>query len=125
VPPALQLPDADASGDGTSNRFKYALGLDPLSGAGTGRPKIELITSGGFTFPGFKHQRRRNATDLIYSILSSDDLVHWGPGGTQVVPFGLPEPAPDGDSEIVTYRLSPYLPSALKKFFSVQILQGP
>ena len=125
VAPAQQLPDADAAGDGISNRLKYALGLNPLSGTGEGRPKIELISSGGFSFPGFKYQRRKNATDLIYKVSTSDDLVIWDSTGIPVVQFGLPEACPDGDCELVTFRLSPYLPTALKKFFSVQIFQGP
>jgi uncharacterized delta-60 repeat protein len=125
VPPASQAPTADADGDGIRNQDEYGLGLDPLSGANAGQPKVELIQSGGFTFPGFKHLRRRNATDLLYSVLASDDLVTWEPGGTLVVQFGLPEPAPDGDSEIVTFRLSPYGPAAQKKFFSVSVSPAP
>ena len=81
VDPAQQTPEADADGDGIINRKEYALSLNPLSGAGEGRPKIEHITSGGFSFPGFKHQRRRNATDLIYTVLASDDLVNWDSTG--------------------------------------------
>lgn len=86
---------------------------------------IELIQSGGFTFPGFRHQRRRNAIDLTYTVAVSNDLVNWDTTGTQVVQFGWPEPTPDGDSEIVTFRLSPYAPGALKKFFNVFVTPVP
>jgi uncharacterized delta-60 repeat protein len=125
VPTAAQAPTADADGDGVPNREEYALGLDPLSGNQASAPKVELIQSGGFTFPGFKHLRRRNATDLLYTIQTSDDMVNWNAAGAAVVPWGLPEPAPDGDSELVTFRLSPYGPAALKKFFNVLVSPAP
>ena len=125
VAPSLQAPDADADGDGIPNRQEYALCLNPLSSANEGRPKVGIITAEGQTFPGFIHQRRRNAIDLLYAVGMSDDLVAWDFGGTSLLQVGIPVIAPDGDSETVTFRLLPSGLSILKKFFSISITSPP
>ena len=81
--PADKLPTADPDGDGMTNQQEYAFGLNPTSPA-SANPIAALLdqTTGKFSYT---RRATPTTTGLIYTILTSPDLVAWTPdtGATQ------------------------------------------
>jgi hypothetical protein len=76
VTPGYALPLSDPNNDGVNNLLSYALGLDPLGAYNpTNLPfpgmSLDHLT---LTFP-----RLRDASDITYRVLATDDLVNWTP----------------------------------------------
>ena len=70
-PATADLTDAD--GDGVRSITEYALNLEPLSPDGAGLPPVS-ITDGFLTL---SYVPKSWATDLVYLVEASTDLVHW------------------------------------------------
>ncbi len=85
--PATSLPAADPDADGVPNILEYALGGDPLSASSAPQPLVG--TAAGSSAPTFTFARQGLASDLIYRVQVSTDLVVWTDGST----YG-----PSGDS---------------------------
>lgn len=81
--PAVSGDLADPSGDGIPNILKYAFNLNPRISSRSGLPE-ELIVDGKLTL---KFNIAKAATDIVYQVEVSDDLVTWksGDGETQTV----------------------------------------
>jgi len=71
--PLIAGPDANPSGDGTSNLLKYALGLDPNINSVAGLPESSLVGR----FLTLTYTRVLAATDLVYTVEWSSDLNLW------------------------------------------------
>lgn len=76
---SISAPGADASGDGTPNLIKYALGLDPTVRTTAGLPVIS--SKGGFLDMSFR--RLAKTADLILEAEISTDLNTWSVLTTQ------------------------------------------
>ena len=103
--PADKLPTADPDGDGLKNQQEYAFGLNPASGSSVNPIASPLDKTTGV----FSYTRRATPaiTGLIYTVLTSTDLVTWTPdtgsaqsivtaGDVQTVTFTVSNPAVDG-----------------------------
>lgn len=84
---ALSGPLADFDGDGIINLFEYAFGLDPRVAATTGMPIILTVEDSGQTYLAIQFQRPVSATDLIYDVEISVNLVDWNSGAGHTVLF--------------------------------------
>lgn len=73
-------PSGDADGDGVTNFQEYAFGLDPSLSASLSPITQQLNRVTG----NFQYIRRATpaTTGLIYTVLTSTDLVTWTPGST-------------------------------------------
>ena len=82
--PADKLPTADPDGDGMTNQQEYAFGLNPAS-ASSANPIAALLDQ---TTGKFSYTRRATpaTTGLIYTVLTSPDLVTWTTDAGAVAP---------------------------------------
>ena len=80
--PAIAGDHATPAGDDIANLLKYALGMNPNHSSPLGLPVQG--TSGGFTTLGCLHA----ASEVLYQVESSDDLISWTPATTDVTPAG-------------------------------------
>jgi autotransporter-associated beta strand protein len=71
--PLIAGPDADPSGDGVSNRLKYAFGLDPNLNSRAGLPFVGQ-SPGQLTLT---YNEVLEATDLTYTVQWSTNLIDW------------------------------------------------
>lgn len=72
---AVSGPSATPAGDGVSNLLKYAYGLEAKIPASSGYlPWISAVAGGT---PVFIHEERAGASDILYQVESSTDLVTW------------------------------------------------
>ena len=80
--PAIAGDHATPAGDDIANLLKYALGMNPNHSSPLGLPVQG--TSGGFMTLGCLHA----ASEVLYQVESSDDLISWTPATTDVTPAG-------------------------------------
>ncbi|MCW1912199.1 hypothetical protein OJ996_01355 [Luteolibacter sp. GHJ8] len=103
----------DVDGDGVTNEFEYAFGLNPQSGASSNAFLAQVNKATG----KFSYTRRAvSLTGLEYNILTSSTLAGWteDAGATQVVTGTV------GDIETVEVTLSPALLAEGKLFIRVE-----
>jgi len=75
----------DPDADGVVNLLEYAFGLDPLTGPGVSPVNLVLIGGEeGNTHLGLSFSRAVTASDLVYIVEVSIDLVNWSSGGELV-----------------------------------------
>jgi hypothetical protein len=104
--------NGDDDGDGVTNEFEYAFGLNPQSGASANALTTPLDKATG----KFSYTRRTaSLTSLDYSILTSTTLAGWTEdlGATQVVTGTV------GEVETVEVTLSPALLTEGKLFIQI------
>jgi autotransporter-associated beta strand protein len=78
VPSADPSPAADPDQDGISNLLEYAYGLDPL--AANEKPVTSTMVSDGMqTRLQIRFQRSAAASDLVFRVEGSANLVDWSP----------------------------------------------
>ena len=78
VPSADPSPGADPDQDGISNLLEYACGLDPL--AANDKPVTSTMVSDGMqTRLQIRFQRSAAASDLVFRVEGSANLVDWSP----------------------------------------------
>ncbi len=84
----MALAGADPDGDGASNLLEYATGSEPANSASLFAPQI---IPGGFLTLSFR--RVPADTDLVYTVQTSQDLIHWTDGSTYSASSSLPATA--------------------------------
>ena len=116
--PADKLPTADPDGDGMTNQQEYAFGLNPTSAA-SANPVAALLdkTTGKFSYT---RRATPTTTGLIYTVLTSPDLVTW----TADAGAGIPAVVTDSGVETVTFTLSNSAPAG-KMFVKVKAASAP
>jgi hypothetical protein len=71
-------PAADPGGFGISNLMRYALDLDPRTPSAAGLPTVGLgPDSGEGSRLRMTFLRRKDAADLVYRALASDNMIDW------------------------------------------------
>ena len=76
--PQLVNRAADPDGDGRTNQDEYAFNSDPRSAQGNLLPmEIVTISEDGQLHPALRLARQALASDLVYLLESSTDLIHW------------------------------------------------
>lgn len=120
TPPEDRLPDADPNNDGVVNWIAYALRLDPLETPSDQLPKAEVVQTGEEKQLLFQFRRNRVASDVIYRVEVSDDLVEWFEftGPVEVL---QPDPDGDGGAEVVAVAV-PIDSVDAKKFVRLRAL---
>jgi hypothetical protein len=68
-------PDGDGDGDSIGNLIEYAYGFDPTTRNSTNG--LAFAATGGGTGATATFRRDPRATDLIYELQASDDLITW------------------------------------------------
>ncbi len=128
-PPASQRDDIDANPDGDAfdNFMEYALGgLPEFPDAEEIRPRVEIAGNGQVHFV---YRRQMEATDLIYRVEVSTDLITWNhndDGTGQTYTEELPNPAFNGDgTETVKVRPLPQPSSGQPLFLRLEVVHQP
>jgi hypothetical protein len=96
APPAVFADTATPANDGMPNLLKYALGLNPLSFTSATPVSFGMNASNA----EFSFTRRRDATDIIYRVERSTDLVNWAEVWTS-----QGDPYPDANVPQITEML--------------------
>ncbi len=73
---------ADADNDGVANILEYAVGQNPRLSDRFGLPTVAAIDVNGLNYLTLTYQRNKLATDIIYSIEVSSDLIEWDSSST-------------------------------------------
>lgn len=114
---ADSAPTADPNGDGVSNLLAYALNLPPLGprASAAALPALTLKTTNpSGAWLDFTYRRNLAATDVVYTVLTSTDLVAWSP--VVAVPETV-DPDADGDGRTVVERVRIQLSSGTPRRF--------
>ncbi len=107
---------ADWEGDGVRNLMEYALNLDPLSPDGSAQP-ASAINGGYLTL---SYVPKSWATDLVYVVEASTDLVNWSPADVESVQVEDREPA-----DRVTFRHKNPVSLNGRAWLRLSITRGP
>ncbi|MET0263787.1 MAG: hypothetical protein ABW223_12865, partial [Rariglobus sp.] len=106
-------PGADPDGDGLSNLFEYAFGVNPrvADAAGVG----PAITVNGANHLVIVFRRVVSATDLVYTVESSTNLTTWTPiarsaGGAAVMNLGGAQSVVEAGAGLRTVTVTDALP---------------
>lgn len=75
--PAISGFNSDPDGDGITNFFELAFGLQPLLADLTGLPTLQIVEENGMRHLAIRYQRPEGMTDLIYTVEISGDLSSW------------------------------------------------
>lgn len=110
---AVSGPAADPAGDGVSNVFKYAFGLDPKNAARHNLPAATRV-NGDFKFT---YRRARDLTDVELAVEVSPDLTAWHSGETFTEVSAIDD---SGEVDLVTVRVLPPLSEAPRVFVRLQ-----
>ena len=93
----------DCNNNGEYDFLDYAFGNNPSSSARPYGFRISVSAAGGSGFMYLTYQRNKNATQLKFTVLISDDLISWLPGDGYFEQTGAPVDNLDG-TETVTLR---------------------
>ncbi len=117
--PAACGPLDNPAKDGVVNLLKYGLSLDPNAAAGQGLPVASL--QNGFLTLTFR--RNKAASDLLYTVQVSSDLVNWRSGaGVTSAPAALSD---DGATQVVRVQDLTPAGSAGRRYIRLAITQLP
>ncbi|MFN0127442.1 MAG: hypothetical protein ACKV19_12230, partial [Verrucomicrobiales bacterium] len=113
-------PHDDADADGASNFVEYAFGTSPFDPLSHLQPVPGIIADREYSWATFEFRRRRNATNLVYEVLESKDMIHWSPAFDTMI-LSL-EPVPDRpDLESVRLVVWPALVRHQPCFLSLRV----
>lgn len=119
--PAISGPDADPDGDGLSNLYEYAFGMEPRNPGAAGLPVVS--ESNGYLSITFF--RRVNAPDVLYLPQSSGDLSEAEGGFTSNVTEVFAS-SPDSEGlQTVTVEDNIPMDEALARFMRLRVLSIP
>jgi regulation of enolase protein 1 (concanavalin A-like superfamily) len=76
---------ADPDNDSIPNLLEYAFGTDPTIANVNGGPTTETIELNGEKYLQLNITKNPNATDLIYQVEFSTDMVHWSSEGNVII----------------------------------------
>ncbi len=123
--PAVSGDDVDPDGDGISNLFEYAYGLNPKEKSRLGLPSGQVASGGpdGKDYFVLLLHRRVGASGLQYAIEVSDDLWTWQPAGARVEVI---ESIPDigNSTETVRVRLTPAIQDLHRSYVRVVVTKS-
>jgi dienelactone hydrolase len=88
--PELAGDSADPDGDDRMNLLEYAFNTDPLRPDGAGVPGGGLLTLESGTYQTLSFPRVTTASEIIYQVESSADLVAWSAGSSYSGTGGTP-----------------------------------
>lgn len=102
---------ADADGDGLPYLLERSIGSDPAVAGRDGLPKATLFLDpkDGKRYLTFTYRRALAATDVVFQVETSPDLLAWQPAGAEAERLGTPVLSPDGQTLETTLRLRPAL----------------
>ena len=80
--PSIAANDADPDADGAVNLLEYAFNLDPLIPSRLGLPQTAFVTVAQQRYQSIAFSRVVTATDLLYQVEVSGDLINWLPGSS-------------------------------------------
>lgn len=80
--PAIIGDDADPDGDGITNLFEYALGLDPTSSVELRQPRLHVVWHNNERYLGMTYYRNMDDPDLQFEVVADGDInirrQNWG-----------------------------------------------
>ena len=130
-------PEGDPDSDGIANQIEYASGLSPLATDPPGANQLTIATTagtGGARLHTLTFRRDTTATDLTYTLETSQDLASWTPvassaagaattgqNGAQV----LSEAVVSGSIRLVTVRQSQPAPATGPFFVRLRVDRAP
>jgi hypothetical protein len=119
---ALQSPSADPANDGIPNLLKYAFNLNPTESEVQGLPVASMMAPGdGKSYLTISYTQLQSATDILYTVQVSSDLVNWISGSSATKQVSSVSNN-DGTSTVVVRDLTP-VSSGGARFIRVQISQ--
>jgi pectate lyase len=104
-------PDASPAGDGVSNLVKYALGLAPFAPAAGLLTPLRIENGNAI----LSYRRPATATDVIYRVEVSSDLINWS--GASV----LQQYVGTGDGALESWEARSSDATASKRFFRLTV----
>ncbi len=120
-----QLADTSISGvmavptnDGIPNLIKYALNLNPMTPGTAGLPTTGTAVIGGTNFLTLSYAQVKAATDIIYAVEVSGDMLTWNSGAGYTAPVGTTD---KGTTQTVVVRDLVPLSSATKRFIRLRV----
>ncbi len=116
--PVISGPYADPDSDGRVNWVEYALGSDPKRKS-SGRPLFfEWLVFGAARYVGLSYIRARNAVDLTFRLVCSDDLAEgvWSPASLHLYYSSNVS----GERESLNYRDNTWT-AVPRRFYTLQL----
>ena len=121
--PKIIGPNADPDGDGLSNLLEYALGGDPTKPDDSVLPVVGMDAVNGQHFLTLTYRQRPDDPNLLYEVVSSDDLsvplANWTVQ-TQVVSTS---PSPDGLNLVKVRDSTPVETGPVRHFLKLRVTQ--
>lgn len=122
---AVTDPLANPDGDSDVNLLEYGAGNPPLNSQGVPFATSLPVTDGPNQYGGIRYRRRATASDLVYRVEVSDDLVTWHdnsmPGGPYTVEV-YTEAAEDGMQWVVARSVTPISAGSPPEFMRVKVV---
>ena len=119
---AISGPGATPAGDGISNLLKYALGLAPKLNGVAGLPRAGTVGVGTQSYLCLSYTRALAASELVYSVEASADLLTWS-AGSDVTATVSTTPSADGTTQSVTVRDLTAQSTSTRRFLRLKVSQ--
>ncbi len=106
-----------------SNLLAYALGADLVTEGSNFLPSLSIVEEGGLSYAALSYRVRRGASEIGYTVETSEDLVSWETGGGFTGQIGVPVDNGDG-TETVTVRTLIDLTASPRRFLRLRVGLG-
>ncbi|MDA0766959.1 MAG: lamin tail domain-containing protein [Verrucomicrobia bacterium] len=117
-------PDAPFGTSSLSHLLAYAVGADLAVVPGAALPSVALVDDGGTVYPALRYRVRQDASEIVYFVEVSEDLMLWQSGGAHTVQVGVPEDNGDG-TVTLTVRSLQAVASRPNQFLRLRVILAP
>lgn len=118
--PTISGEMATPAGDGISNLMKYALHLDPKVDGTGGLPIGGRMATAGNEYPTLSYTQVISATDLLYALLVSSDMVTWHSDASHLALVSVTD-NPDGVTQTVVVRSLDPISTSGRQFIRLKV----